>query len=31
MTAWTGDQLSRINTADELAIHPARADGTQRM
>ena len=30
MTAWTGAQLDRIGTADELAVQPARADGTLR-
>jgi hypothetical protein len=30
MTAWTGDELARIGTADELAIAPLRPDGTLR-
>lgn len=30
MTAWTNDQLTRIGTADELTVQPARADGTLR-
>ena len=30
MTAWTGDELTRIGTADELEIAPLRADGTLR-
>jgi len=30
MTAWTGDELTRIGTADELEIAPLRAAGTLR-
>ena len=30
MTAWTGDELDRIGTADELHIAPLRPDGTLR-
>jgi hypothetical protein len=30
MTAWTGDELTRIGTADELEIAPLRADSTLR-
>ena len=30
MTAWTGDELARIGTADELDIAPLRPDGTLR-
>jgi len=30
MTAWTGDELDRIGTADELRIAPLRPDGTLR-
>ena len=31
MTAWTGDELSRIGAADELLIESLRADGRLRM
>ena len=30
MTAWTGDELASIETADELEIAPLRADGSLR-
>ena len=30
MTAWTSDELSKIGTADELAITSVRPDGTLR-
>jgi hypothetical protein len=30
MNAWTGDELDKIGTADELEIAPLRRDGTQR-
>ena len=30
MTAWTKDELSRIDAADELEIAPLRRDGTLR-
>lgn len=30
MTAWTGDELARIGTAEELEIAPLRSDGTLR-
>jgi hypothetical protein len=30
MTAWTNDELSKIEAADELEIAPLRQDGTQR-
>ncbi|MFF0223064.1 DUF2255 family protein [Streptomyces sp. NPDC004629] len=30
MTAWTNDELTRIGTADELQMAPARGDGTLR-
>jgi hypothetical protein len=30
MTAWTGDELTKIATADELEIAPRRDDGTLR-
>ena len=30
MTAWTGDELASIGTADELEIAPLRSDGSLR-
>ena len=30
MTTWTANQLARIEAADQLAVQPARADGTLR-